>query len=182
MGREIDVPDLSPTPRREAMEANEYWERKNNRRLHIKIEKAKKRTKRIEATLVLTALMLISGLSKFGNEQFKGEKYIMDNYAATDDAYDKFGILDLSNGLSVTRTSKSTGRTEYVSLDEAVDYVINRGRNEGFSDSECYIIVENEFNKTVAKQYLPDVTASDVREAKEIAYHESEIAEKGVSK
>lgn len=184
MGDRVKVADISSTPVREAKEANEYWERRSERKKVIRKRKMDKQLKKVSTVFLLSAGITFSLLGKSFFERITGEKYILDNFASSDDRYDKISVVDLSNGLSVTITDKDTGKTRIVPLNYAVDYTVNRARNEGItSDEEIYIILDNCYSNVVAKEEFPDVTSKEINEAKMMAYHESQLTEsKGAKK
>lgn len=167
--------NISPTDSRLARETADYRHRKTERRKNIKIKKMEKRARKIRAAIYLTAGIAISVASKNAYQNVVGTNYILDNYSSSDQLYDSIGVVDLSNGLSVTITDRKTGATRYVSVDEGVNYVVNRARECGFDEEECYIIVSNQFSSELAKDTFPEITSERISDAKKLAYHESMV-------
>ena len=149
---------------------------KDYRARYKKRKKDLNRLKKIAATTVLAAMVYLTLYGKAALERKAGENYILDTFTSSDDRYDKISVADFSNGLSVAMTDKDTGETKYVSIDDAVNYIIKRANNEGMSEAESYIVVSSYLSELVAKQAFPSVTYEDVTNAQKSAYYKLELA------
>ena len=177
MKDKIDIPDINPD--KEAKDANAYWKRRSERKKNIRIKKVKnmkKQFKKVAAAALLLAGATLSLLGKNSYERLKGEEYILSEFASSDDRYNGISVVDFSDGLSIAMTDRVTGKTEYVSLDYAVDYTVKRAENEGMSEAEAYVVVGNSFSARAAKDAFPDLTSEEIEEATMTAYHESQLA------
>lgn len=151
------------------------------RKIRKKRNEMEKRMKKVAALALLSAGAILSLLGKSVYEKLKGEEYILDTFTSSDDRYDKISVADFSNGLSVAMTDKGTGETKYVSIDDAVNYIRERARNEGMSEAEACVVVSSYLSDVVAKQAFPSVSGEDVTNAKESAYYKLKLAGRGAS-
>ena len=177
MNEKLKFVDISSN--KEAREANGYWKRRSERKKNIRMKKiatTKKRMKMVAAAAAFAAMAYLALLGKDVSERIAGENYILDTFTSSDDRYDKISVADFSNGLSVAMTDKDTGETKYVSIDDAVNYIIKRANNEGMSEAESYIVVSSYLSELVAKQAFPSVTYEDVTNAQKSAYYKLELA------
>ena len=150
---------------------------KNYRARYKRRKKDLNRLKKIAAAVVFAAMAYLTLLGKDASERIAGENYILDTFTSSDDRYDKISVADFSNGLSVAMTDKDTGETKYVSIDDAVNYLIKRAKNEGMSEAEAYVVVSSYFSDVVAERAFPSVTEEEVTNAKESAYHKLKLAD-----
>lgn len=169
----IDIPNISNTDKKEAIEIDTYLSAKRNREKQLRIKKINIIKKRIIATSIASASIALAAAGNFGLKQAKGDGYIQGKFSSVTVGYD--ARLD-SNGYVITKDGVQ------VTLDDAVDDMVYLSHNNGLTDAEIHIGLEDYFNSTVASQYVP-VKESEVIAAKEKAYHEYELEKnKGVSR
>lgn len=150
-------------------------ERRKRRKIRKKRNEMKKRMKMVAAAALLSAGAFLSLLGKKSYERLKGKEYILREFASSDDRYDKFSVVDFSDGLSVARTDLVTGKTEYVPLAEALDYIKRRAEIEEMSKAKAFVAAAELFSREAAQEAYPDVTIEDVYAAEMEAYHRSQL-------
>jgi len=153
------------------------------RKIRIERNEMKKRMKKVAALALLSAGAILSLIGKSAYEKFKGKEYILREFASSDDRYDKFSVVDFSDGLSVARTDLVTGKTEYVPLAEALDYIKRRAEIEEMSKAKAFVAAAELFSREAAQEAYPDVTREAIAAAKDAAYHRFrlELAEQAKS-
>ena len=189
MSKELDVLDVNRSyDQRRASDDDRYWQRKMNRKNNIRKKKVEATKKKIKYSLYATSVVTILALGNLFSKkinQSKGAQYILNKFENATESYDKIGVADLSDGLVVTRTGSSGGTYE-VPLREGIEYINSVGKSEGFSDAERYIIELEKFygyGEDIIKDCVGEVDKSLIEEAKDMAYHESELENtKGVSR
>ena len=175
MKNEIDVPDISLTPDRIAMDEKLAQEEKEEYERQIKIDKKSIKLKRITATSILIAGVALSVVAKGSWQRRQGEAYICDKYALS--GLDISVRDDSTAGLVVVMNGSQ------VSLEEAVSRVGNVVSSEypEISQAEKKIVLENILSGTL-DEFFPNVSKDEVSKIKEAAYHEMNAYEinKGV--
>ena len=170
---EIEVPSFLKEDelkaRRQQLEMEKYERAKRNSvAKKIKKRKVEMKKKVIKTTLVAAASYTIGILSVCGFQQFKGSEIIADNFYSYASEY---GIINSSSGYIAISGGKE------ISIDSAMEDLINDARYGGMSDVEINIGISKIYGSDLANNYIGDFSIKDKITAKENAYHESQIEE-----
>ena len=168
----IDIPDISKTEKKEAMEMDAYLTTMRNRKKQIRINKVKSiKRKAIATGVVVAAGITIVAASSYSLKLSKGTDNICTKYK---EATENYGVRDDSvSGLIVNEGDK------FISVDDAAKSIIGSVRSNGGTDAEAYIVVSDVLGDDIADKYI-NISESEIMAVK---IHESELAKsKGVSR
>lgn len=188
--KELKVEDINKSyEQKRALDDDAYWQRRVERRGNIRKKKLDSIKKNIKRSLYAASVMALIGagelLSKKINQR-QGAIYIIDKYRQIEENYDKIYVYTSSTGAHVVRVNHTNDEQYDISSLEGIRYMDRVGKDNGLSEAERYIVEADRFNgyyKEEINDYFEDVTEADIVEAKEAAYHESELEDiKGVSR
>ena len=188
--KELKVEDINKSyEQKRALDDDAYWQRRVERRGNIRKKKLDSIKKNIKRSLYAASVMALIGagelLSKKINQR-QGAIYIIDKYRQIEENYDKIYVYTSSTGAHVVRVNHTNDEQYDISSLEGIRYMDRVGKDNGLSEAEIYIVEADRFNgyyKEEINDYFEDVTEADIVEAKEAAYHESELEDiKGVSR
>lgn len=135
--------------------------RMNSRK--IKKKKAEMKRKLVSTAFIAGATLSIALLASNGYKQFCGGDIIANEFETYTTGYDiRPGRYAIFNG-------------QEISVDSAVQDVINDARYGGMTEAEINVAVSRLYNSDLAKRYVGDVSTEDKINAKYQAYYESKL-------
>lgn len=188
--KELKVEDINKSyEQKRALDDDAYWQRRVERRGNIRKKKLDSIKKNIKRSLYAASVVALLGVGELVSKkinQRQGAIYIIDKYRQIEENYDKIYVYTSSTGAHVVRVDHTNDEHYNISSLEGIKYMDSVGKGNGLSEAERYIVEADRFcgyYEEEINDYFEDVTEADIVEAKEAAYHESELEDiKGVSR